>query len=102
MSSEFSLPHRGVVPELSLSAEMPQDAEALVVPVFQGEDGLDLPESEFFDGATVRAALDMLGATGAAEEVTKVPASTGPIVVTIWTQRSFAEPPVLPHAHSRV
>ena len=65
MSSEFSLPHRGVVPELSLSAEMPQDAEALVVPVFQGEDGLDLPESEFFDGATVRAALDMLGATGA-------------------------------------
>ena len=80
MSSEFSLPHRGVVPELSLSAEMPQDAEALVVPVFQGEDGLDLPESEFFDGATVRAALDMLGATGAAEEVTKVPASTGPIV----------------------
>lgn len=80
MSSEFSLPHRGVVPELSLSAEMPQDAEALVVPVFQGEDGLDLPESEFFDGVTVRAALDMLGATGAAEEVTKVPASTGPIV----------------------
>ena len=80
MSSEFSLPHRGVVPELSLSTEMPQDAEALVVPVFQGEDGLDLPESEFFDGATVRAALDMLGATGAAEEVTKVPASTGPIV----------------------
>lgn len=80
MSSEFSLPHRGVVPELSLSAEMPQDAEALLVPVFQGEDGLDLPESEFFDGATVRAALDMLGATGAAEEVTKVPASTGPIV----------------------
>ena len=80
MSSEFSLSHRGVVPELSLSAEMPQDAEALVVPVFQGEDGLDLPESEFFDGATVRAALDMLGATGAAEEVTKVPASTGPIV----------------------
>lgn len=80
MSSEFSLPHRGVVPELSLSAEMPQDAEALVVPVFQGENGLDLPESEFFDGATVRAALDMLGATGAAEEVTKVPASTGPIV----------------------
>ncbi|WP_444230437.1 leucyl aminopeptidase [Corynebacterium durum] len=80
MSSEFSLPHRGVVPELSLSAEMPQDAEALVVPVFQGEDGLDLPESEFSDGATVRAALDMLGATGAAEEVTKVPASTGPIV----------------------
>ena len=80
MSSEFSLPHRGVVPELSLSAEMPQDAEALVVPVFQGEDSLDLPESEFFDGATVRAALDMLGATGAAEEVTKVPASTGPIV----------------------
>ena len=80
MSSEFSLPHRGAVPELSLSAEMPQDAEALVVPVFQGEDGLDLPESEFFDGATVRAALDMLGATGAAEEVTKVPASTGPIV----------------------
>lgn len=80
MSSEFSLPHRGVVPELSLSAEMPQDAEALVVPVFQGEDGLDLPESEFFDGAIVRASLDMLGATGAAEEVTKVPASTGPIV----------------------
>ena len=80
MSSEFSLPHRGVVPELSLSAEMPQDAEALVVPVFQGEDGLDLSDSEFFDGATVRAALDMLGATGAAEEVTKVPASTGPIV----------------------
>ena len=80
MSSEFSLPHRGVVPELSLSTEMPQDAEALVVPVFQGEDGLDLPESEFFDGATVRAALDMLGATGATEEVTKVPASTGPIV----------------------
>ena len=75
MSSEFSLPHRGVVP-----AEMPQDAEALVVPVFQGEDGLDLSDSEFFDGATVRAALDMLGATGAAEEVTKVPASTGPIV----------------------
>ncbi|WP_454984292.1 leucyl aminopeptidase, partial [Corynebacterium durum] len=80
MSSECSLPHRGVGPELSLSTEMPQDAEALVVPVFQGEDGLDLPESEFFDGATVRAALDMLGATGAAEEVTKVPASTGPIV----------------------
>ena len=80
MSSEFSLPHRGVVPELSLSAVMPQDAEALVVPVFQGEDGLDLSDSEFFDGATVRAALDMLGATGAAEEVTKVPASTGPIV----------------------
>ena len=80
MSSEFSLSHRGVVPELSLSTEMPQDAEALVVPVFQGEDGLDLSDSEFFDGATVRAALDMLGATGAAEEVTKVPASTGPIV----------------------
>ena len=64
------------------------EADALVIGVYQGEDGVVLapgaePVDEAFDGRLAQI-LKSLGATGAAEEVTRVPANgslSTPVVV---------------------
>jgi len=62
------------------------EADALVIGVYQGEDGVVLapgaePLDEAFDGRLAQI-LKSLGATGAAEEVTRVPAN-GSLAATV-------------------
>jgi len=57
----------------SQSAPAETDADALVIGVFQGPDGPALTQSP--EGLDLSAALAALGATGKAEEITKVPAA---------------------------
>ena len=68
----------------SQSAPTATDADALVIGVFQGPDGPVLTLST--DEIDLTAALTALGATGKAEEITKIP-TTGrlatPVVVAV-------------------
>ncbi|MDO5075972.1 leucyl aminopeptidase [Corynebacterium sp.] len=77
MAKEFTLPAFGIVPAVSTSKKLPKRTEALLIPVFEGEDEVVLAASGLFDKKTeleVFQALVAVGATGAAEEITKVPA----------------------------
>ncbi|MDO5031354.1 leucyl aminopeptidase [Corynebacterium sp.] len=76
-SSTFDLPARGAVPSVELSKKAPKKADAILIPAFAGEDGLELPGTDLLDSAAVRAtyeALSAVGATGRAGEITRVPA----------------------------
>ncbi|QQE49997.1 leucyl aminopeptidase [Corynebacterium urealyticum] len=75
-----ALPNRGTMPTIDLVAELPADAEVdtLIVPVFQGANGLELAatgsgllskEQEI----TLWRVLTSVGATGKREELTPVP-----------------------------
>lgn len=75
-----ALPNRGTMPAIDLVAELPADAEVdtLIVPVFQGANGLELAatgsgllskEQEI----TLWRVLTSVGATGKREELTPVP-----------------------------
>lgn len=75
-----ALPNRGTMPAIDLVAEVPGDAEVdtLIVPVFQGANGLELAatgsgllskEQEI----TLWRVLTSVGATGKREELTPVP-----------------------------
>ncbi|MDK8791528.1 leucyl aminopeptidase [Corynebacterium sp. MSK039] len=75
-----ALPNRGTMPAIDLVAEVPADAEVdtLIVPVFQGANGLELAatgsgllskEQEI----TLWRVLTSVGATGKREELTPVP-----------------------------
>lgn len=77
MAKEFTLPAYGIVPTVSASKKLPKRTEALIVPVFEGEEDLVLAASGLFTEAVeleLLKTLTALGATGAAEEITKVPA----------------------------
>ena len=63
----------------SQSAPTATDADALVIGVFQGPDGPVLTLRH--DEIDLTAALAALGATGKAEEITKIPA-TGRLAIT--------------------
>src|SRR6516225_3886049 len=68
----------------SQSAPTATDADALVTGVFQGPDGPVLTLST--DEIDLMAALTALGATGKAEEITKIPTSgrlATPVVVAV-------------------
>ncbi|MCQ9352286.1 leucyl aminopeptidase [Corynebacterium sp. 153RC1] len=77
------LPATGVATELALvtsTKKLPQDLTALLIPVFKGEDGLELAAPEFFDEETAIAVWELLsavGATGKAQEVTRIPSVEG-------------------------
>lgn len=70
------LPAIGHIPAFELATALPEDVDVLVVPVFTGEDGLELPtDSLTADVAEpLLAALELVGATGAHGELTRVPA----------------------------
>lgn len=84
---KLSLPGKGAVTKLALSATLPEEYDALVVGVFAGEDGLELAAPkvagagfEGFDESVDIAVWELLaavGATGKLEEVTRVPAVEG-------------------------
>ncbi len=72
----FTLPARGTTPAVELARKTPKSTDALLVPVFCGEDGPELPTSDLLDDAASRQILGSLtavGATGKANEITRVP-----------------------------
>lgn len=81
MSEKFLLPSRGRAPELELVKKLPKNTDALLVPVFQGEDGPELAASGLLgDDAEIVAVLRQLvavGATGAHGEIVRVPGTSG-------------------------
>ena len=75
--SAISLPATGVATTVTLAAALPENVNAVIVPVFCAEDKLVLAASDLFDNQTETAIFEMLtklGATGKAEELTRVPA----------------------------
>lgn len=73
----FDLPARGTVSEVVLTKKSPKQADVLLIGLFCGEDSAELPANEAFDDASARAAYEALtavGATGKADEVTRIPA----------------------------
>ncbi|MFI5504187.1 leucyl aminopeptidase [Corynebacterium kutscheri] len=78
--SSFSLPATGATTQLVLSTQLPEEYAALVVPVFEGEEGLEFAVPELFDEPTALAIWELLnsvGAQGKANEITRVPAVEG-------------------------
>ncbi|MCL0245071.1 leucyl aminopeptidase [Corynebacterium sp. CCM 8835] len=76
MSATFTLPARGSTPVLSLAKKISDDTDALLVAVFEGEEGLELAATGLFDDEVEIAVWQQLaavGATGAKEEITRVP-----------------------------
>jgi leucyl aminopeptidase len=76
----------------SQSAPTATDADALVTGVFQGPDGPVLTLST--DDIDLMAALTALGATGKAEEITKIPTGgrlTAPVVVAVGLGRELGQ-----------
>ncbi|HZK32073.1 MAG TPA: leucyl aminopeptidase [Corynebacterium sp.] len=75
----FDLPARGTVSEVMLSRKAPRRADALLIGLFSGEASPELPAHEIFDDASLRTVyegLSAVGATGKANEITRVPAPT--------------------------
>ncbi|PRQ11120.1 leucyl aminopeptidase [Corynebacterium sp. 13CS0277] len=79
MSDALTLPARGHVPEMTLAASLPEDCEALLIPVLSDGDGLELPSVGLGDQVDrdLLTALGAVKATGQAGEVTRVPAPEG-------------------------
>ena len=72
----FTLPARGTTPAVELAKQAPKSTDALLVPVLCGEDGPELPASTLLDDTASRQVLNSLtavGATGKANEITRVP-----------------------------
>lgn len=84
-----SLPAVGIVPKLSISAKLPKKAEAVLIPAFKGDNGPEIAGTGIFSDKTqvaVLEALSAVGATGAAQEVTKlagIPGTDVPVVVAV-------------------
>ena len=71
------LPVTGVATNITLAASLPENTDALIVPVFRDQDELQLASSNLFDSDTeaeIFSMLGKLGAKGKAEELTRVPA----------------------------
>ncbi|QGU01680.1 Cytosol aminopeptidase [Corynebacterium kalinowskii] len=89
MPKKPSLPAEGIVPKLSVSAKLPKKTEAIVIPVFQGEDGPEIAATGVLGSkgeVAVLEALTTLGATGAAQEVTKLAGIAGsevPVIIAV-------------------
>lgn len=80
MSSEYSIPATGASTKLRLSSSLPQEYDALVVPVFKGEEGLELAATNLLEqdfSIAIWELLSAVGATGQASEITRVPAVEG-------------------------
>lgn len=75
MPEKFSLPATGLITKLKLADKMPKKAEAVLIPVFQGEDGPEIAATGLFSDKSdvaILQALTALGATGKAQEITKL------------------------------
>lgn len=91
MAKTPSLPAVGFMPELSLSDKLPKKAEAVIIPIFKGENGPEIAATGVFDGDTdvaILKALGQLGATGASQEVTKVVGVADTVVVAVGLGQS--------------
>lgn len=89
MAKKPSLPAVGLTPQLSISAKLPKKAEAILIPVFQGEEGPEIAATGMLGTAVEMAVLESLtalGAKGTASEVTKlvgIPGSEVPMIVAV-------------------
>ncbi|MDO4762443.1 MAG: leucyl aminopeptidase [Corynebacterium sp.] len=75
-----ALPATGATTTVRLARALPEEFDALLVPVFKGEDGLELAASGLFEEDIEIAIWELLsavGATGAAEELTRIPSIDG-------------------------
>ncbi|MDU0478102.1 leucyl aminopeptidase [Staphylococcus chromogenes] len=78
--TKFELPAIGAMPQLSVSKKLPKKADAVIIPIFQGEDGPEIAATGIFDSSAdieILGALSALGATGKAQEVTKLTGIAG-------------------------
>lgn len=77
---ELSLPATGTATTVTFAKKLPKAYDALLVPVFKGEDGLELAASGQFSediDVSIWELLSTVGATGKAEEITRIPAIEG-------------------------
>lgn len=75
MPKKFSLPAVGFLPQLSTAKKLPKRADAVIIPVFQGEDGPEIATTGLFAAEVeveILGALAALGANGKAQEITKL------------------------------
>lgn len=73
----FTLPVTGTIPEVELAKTAPKKHDVVLVSLLAGEDSAELPATALLNDASLRdvyAALTAVGATGKANEVTRVPA----------------------------
>lgn len=80
MSTKNTVPIKGNVTTAELIKKLPKDYDALVIPVFKGEDGLELAATGLFDEAVEVGMWELLAAVGAkgnAGEITRIPAIEG-------------------------
>ena len=80
MSTKNTVPIKGNVTTAELIKKLPEDYDALVIPVFKGEDGLELAATGLFDEAVEVGMWELLAAVGAkgnAGEITRIPAIEG-------------------------
>lgn len=78
--TNFALPATGAATTVRLAKKLPEDFDALIVPVFKGEEGLILAASGLFEDdieCAIWELLSAVGATGALEEVVRIPAIEG-------------------------
>ncbi|MCS4488976.1 MULTISPECIES: leucyl aminopeptidase [unclassified Corynebacterium] len=78
--NELSSLITGARTRVHLEHSLPNNTEALIIPAFAGEDGLELAASGLFDDeieADLLELLTALGATGKKMEITKIPAIEG-------------------------
>lgn len=89
MAKKTSLPAEGFIPTISVSEKLPKKAEAIVIPVFQGEDGPEIAATGVLGSdveVAILEALNTLGASGRAQEVTKLVGIAGaevPVIVAV-------------------
>ncbi|APT85133.1 leucyl aminopeptidase [Corynebacterium aquilae] len=76
MSETFTLPSQGHLPTIAVAAELPADADALIVAMLSGEDGLELPSTGLGESVDreILESLTSLQATGKPQQVVKIPA----------------------------
>lgn len=80
VAKDALFPASGHRTKLSLTRSLPEDFDGLVVPLFKGEDGPELAATELFGESSDLAVWELfaaVGATGKANEITRVPAIEG-------------------------
>ncbi|WP_053546193.1 leucyl aminopeptidase [Corynebacterium deserti] len=90
MSKDATLPVRGTVAELKLEKKLPKNIDAVVVALFQGEDALELAGGDLLDfifsadqQAAILTQLEAVGATGKAQEITRIPGTDVAPVIAV-------------------
>ncbi|MBZ8178183.1 leucyl aminopeptidase [Corynebacterium poyangense] len=83
MSPSVSLPVRTELPDIELVKKLPKNADALLVPIFSENEGVEFPVCPAIDKKTTKELLSQFKAVGAkakAGEITRIPGVELPII----------------------